>query len=121
MRKILKNNTKTKQYLNSLLKVYITACWANKWGIREFSFSGKFEKENNTYIPLVYDYNDHNGTADQWELVRLDFTTTGYIADWSFNRMVAEDLAKYYNTKENYKNYKRMMEEADEIEFSQKS
>ena len=111
MRKILKNNTKTKQYLNSLPKVYITACWANKWGVREFPFSGKFE----------YDYNDHNGTADQWELIRMDFTTTGYIADWSFNRMVAGDLAKYYNTIENYKNYKRMMEEADEIEFSQKS
>lgn len=101
MKRILKNNTKTKEYLDSLPKVYITACWA-KWGIREFPFSGKFEKENNIYIPLVYDYDDHNGTADQWELRRIDFTTTGYIADWSFNKLVAEDLAEFYNNKNSF-------------------
>ena len=107
MKRILKNNTKTKEYLGSLPKVYITACWA-KWGIREFPFSGNFEKENNIYIPLVYDYDDHNGTADQWELRRIDFTTTAYIADWTFSKTVAEDLAEYYNVRDNYGVYKNI-------------
>ena len=111
MKKVLKNNAKTKEYLNSLPKIYITGCWA-RWGIMEFPFTGKFYKEvyndKITYIPLVYVYNDHNGTADQWELKRIDFTTTGIIADWTFNKRIAKSLAEYYNMLDSFNNYKNI-------------
>lgn len=40
MKKILDNNKETKDYLNSLPKVYIAACWAG-WGVRDFAFCSK--------------------------------------------------------------------------------
>ena len=104
MKKILKNNEKTNEYLKSLTPVYIIACWAN-WGIREYPFSGEFTKvkypgqKDWIYIPLVWDYNDHNGYADQYELIRLDHTTTGHIFDWTFNKHTAEILVKYLQGK----------------------
>ena len=103
MKKILKNNSKTKEYLNSLPKIYVTARWA-KWGVKEYPFSGEFKEAklgNCTYfLPLVYDYRDNNGTTDEYHLVPLPKVTTGQIADWSFYPFPAQDLADYYNSKE---------------------
>ena len=41
MKKVLNNTKETKEYLNSLPKVYIAACWAG-WGVAGFPFSGKY-------------------------------------------------------------------------------
>ena len=39
--KILNNSKETKEYLNSLPKAYIAACWAG-WVVLGFPFSGKY-------------------------------------------------------------------------------
>ena len=71
MAKILKNNKETKEYLNSLPKAYIAACWAG-WG-------------------------DFNGAADEWHLISIYDTTTGFIAGWSFNEAMLKDYVRLKN------------------------
>ena len=77
MKKILENSKETKEYLNSLPKAYIVACWAG-WGVCEFPFSGKYADKDKT-IPLVWDHYDFNGATDEWHLVPINSTTTGVI------------------------------------------
>lgn len=93
MKKILKNNAKTKKYLESLPKIYMIACWAG-YGVREFPYAGKCDENG---IPYVYDYDDHNGTVDQYELRKLTNTTTGWIYAWTIGKNCANDLANYAN------------------------
>lgn len=96
MRKILKNNKKTKAYLDSLPKIYLVGCWA-RYGIMEFPFTEKYFSEKGISIPIVYDYDDHNGTCDNWYLRRIDHTTTGQIVLWTQSKSVASKIAELYN------------------------
>ena len=97
MKKILKNNGKTKAYLDSLPKIYLVGCWA-KYGISEYPFTGKYEQnENGISIPLVYDYDDRNGTCDNWYLRRIDHTTTGQIIMWTQSKSMASKVAELFN------------------------
>ena len=95
MKKILPNNAETKNYLESLPRVYIAACWAG-WGVRDFPFSGKYADKEKT-IPLVWDYYDFNGAADEWYLVPINQTTTGIIAGWSFSEAMLKDYTRLKN------------------------
>ena len=97
MRKVLKNTLKNKEYLNHLPTIYLVGCWA-KCGVREYHFTGKYEQdENGISIPLVYDYDDHNGTCDNWYLRRLDHVTTGQIIMWTQRPSIAFEVAKLFN------------------------
>ena len=97
MRKILKNNKKTKAYLDSLPKIYLVGCWA-KYGVQDYPFTGKYEtNKNGISIPLVYDYDDCNGTCDNYYLRRLDHVTTGQIIMWTQSKNVANKVAELYN------------------------
>ena len=93
--KVLINSLKTKEYLDSLPRVYIAACWAG-WGIRSFPFSGKYKDKEKT-IPLVWDYCDFNGAVDEWHLTSIYNTTTGLIAGWSFNKSMLQDYVRLKN------------------------
>ena len=92
MKKVLQNNEENRKLITELPKVYIIGCWA-RWGVRGFPFV----KLNKNLIPLVYNYNDYNGTADQWELIPITYTTTGYIFDWSFSEERAKYIAELFN------------------------
>lgn len=99
MKKVLKNNEKTKEYLKNLPKIYLVACWA-RFGIREFPFTGKFVKDEtrgDIYVPLVYDYDDLNGTCDNYFLRKITNTTTGIVIMWTQNKNIAEKIAAMYN------------------------
>lgn len=89
MKKVLDNNLETKEYLNTLPKIYLVVEWA-MYGVMEFPFTGKYKNiDNYPYpIPLVYNYDDHNGVADNWYLMPITYTTTGRIRGW-YNK--AED------------------------------
>lgn len=101
MRKVLKNNKKTKAYLDSLPKIYLVACWA-KFGVQEYPFTEKYFSENGISIPLVYDYDDHNGTCDNYYLRRLDRVTTGMIALWTQSKSMACKVAELLNKEMGY-------------------
>lgn len=102
--KILVNSSETRNYLDSLPRVYIAACWAG-WGVRGFAFSGKYKDKEKT-IPLVWDYYDFNGTADEWHRISIYDTTTGFIAGWSFNEEMLRDYTRLKNIerKEEWRN-----------------
>ena len=95
MKKILNDTKKTREYLDSLPKVYIAACWAG-CGVAAFPFSGKYADKNHT-IPLVWKYCDFNGTANEWHLMSIYNTTTGIIAGWSFNKSMLKDYVRLKN------------------------
>lgn len=92
---VLDNCKETREYLDSLPKVYIAACWAG-WGVRDFPFSGRYLDQQKT-IPLVWDYCDFNGAADEWHLVPINRTTTGMIMGWSFNEKMLRDYVRLKN------------------------
>ena len=97
MKRILKNTPKTRKYLESLPKMSIVACWA-KYGVRTFPFSGKYEKSSTGVdIPLVWQYDDKNGTCDHYYLRSILLTTTGFIKCWTPYEDVARDIADTYN------------------------
>lgn len=97
MRKVLKNTIKTKEYLDSLPKIYLVGCWA-KYGVREYPFTGKYEQdENGISIPIVYDYDGHNGTCDNYYLRKLNNVTTGQILLWTQSKNVANKVAELFN------------------------
>lgn len=96
MRKVLKNTSKTQEYLNSLPKIYIVGRWA-RYGVREYLFTEKYFSENGFSLPLVYDYYDGNGTCDEWRLCRIDHVTTGDIILWTQNEYVARRVAELFN------------------------
>lgn len=96
MRKVLKNKPKTRAYLDKLPKIHMVGCWA-KYGVRTFPFTGKYIKKDGMSIPLVYDYDDHNGTCDNYYLRRIDYTTTGSVIMWTQNEAVARRIAESLN------------------------
>lgn len=99
MKKVLHNNAKTKKYLDSLKKVYLIGCWA-RFGVWEFPFTGKFVHDDVLgYVPLVYDYDDRNGTVDNYYLRKLTDVTTGSIIEYSFSKEHAQYIADALNSK----------------------
>ena len=99
MRKVLKSTPKTEVYLDSLPKIYLVACWAG-YGVMEFPFTGKYVQDkyrNNISVPLVYDYDDFNGTCDNWYLRKITNTTTGQIVVWTQSKSVASKIAELFN------------------------
>lgn len=78
-------------------KVYLIVCWA-RWGIREYHWTGEWLiGTNNIPQPIVYYYNDHNGTYEEYQKIPITFTTTGICADWSFYKSMAQNLADKLN------------------------
>ena len=92
LKKKLKRNEKTQKYLNGLPKIYLIGCWAH-WGLREFAFSGKYKRYGNLMIPLVWQYDDHNGATDNYYLKPITVTTSGVIITWTFDKIAAEQIA----------------------------
>lgn len=97
-KKLPGSSPKTTAYLSKLPKVYLVACWA-RYGVRTFPFAGKFVTKDGKLIPLVYDYDDHNGTCDYYWLRPITHTTTGFIKGWSFQINLAEAAAEKFNEK----------------------
>lgn len=96
---VLPRTEEVQEYLKSLPKFYLVACWA-RYGVVEFPYSGKDvfdEKEG--YVPLIWEYDDHNGTSDEYYLRKITDTTTASIWNWYNNKSVAEDVAKKLNEK----------------------
>ena len=97
MKKILDNSKETRDYLNYLKNVYLVACWAS-YDVMEFPFSGKY-KDKEHLQPLVWQYDDFNGTADTWYLRPIEDTTTGSIYLWAFSKEDAYRIAEKKNAK----------------------
>lgn len=95
MKKILENTPKTREYLESLPKIYMIACWIG-CGVRGFPFAGKCTTDG---IPFVWMYDDQNGTCDRYFLRKLTDTTTGWIYAWTTSESRAKEIAAWINEK----------------------
>lgn len=95
MEKILENTPETREYLESLPKIYMIAYWAG-YGVREFPFAGKYTIDG---IPFVWIYDDCNGTCDCYFVRKLTYTTTGWIYAWTTSKSRAEEIAAALNEK----------------------
>lgn len=89
----LNDNKKNNAYVESLPTYYVVALWA-RWGIMEVKFSGRYKTENGVKIPLVWQWDDHNGTYKEWILRDIRYTTTGFIKGWYYNKADAEVAVK---------------------------
>lgn len=96
MRRVLKDNSKTRAYLESLPKMYMVGCWAG-YGVNDFPFTGKYIVKDGISIPLVYQYDDFNGTRSNWYLRPITRTTTGAVLIWTQHKSIAERIAKLLN------------------------
>ena len=100
LRKRLPDNQKTRDKLAKLPKIYLIACWAH-YGVLEFPFSGKYKKVKDAdgplvrYIPLVWDFDDHNGVYPEYVLRPITWTTTAAIRGWVSNEQQAKDTAEF--------------------------
>lgn len=97
LKKYLEDSPEVQAFVNSLPKIYLVGCWAH-YGIQTHHFTGKFEYDKNLemQVPLVYQYDDHNGTRPEYVLRKITNTTTGSIITWSERRSVAQHIADLY-------------------------
>lgn len=93
LKKYLECTPENKTYVESLPKIYLIGCWA-RYGIRECANTLQVDKEG---IPLVYDYNDHNGCYEEYELVPIHRVTTGRVYAWSTSKEAAQHVADLMN------------------------
>lgn len=93
LKKYLEYTPENKTYVKSLPKIYLIGCWA-RYGIRECANTLQVDKEG---IPLVYDYNDHNGCYKEYELVPIHRVTTGQVYAWSTSKKAAQHVADLMN------------------------
>lgn len=93
MKSVLQRTEKNLDKLEKLETIYLVGYWT-KAGVREFWYANMVNKDG---IPLVYQYDDHNGTTDQYELKPITYTTTGLIYCWTFNKDKAEFIAECIN------------------------
>lgn len=82
LRKSLPYNKRNKKRIEKLPRIYLVACLA-RWGVIEHAYAGKNTKNG---IPLVYQFDDHNGTHWEYCLRRITDTTTGATYKWFFDK-----------------------------------
>lgn len=93
MNQRLKWNEKNDRFVKSLPKIYLVGYWAS-YGVMEYPFANKYTKDG---IPYVYNFDDHNGTYDEYVLEPITNVTTGVIKVWSFNKAIANEIVDVYN------------------------
>lgn len=99
----LECNDKNDKYIQSLRKVYLVGYWA-RYGVLEFPYTGKMVEDSEFgLIPLVYDFDDHNGTYDEYVLRKLNHVTTGQVITYAFNKEIAQMLVDKLNMLEEMK------------------
>ena len=96
MIKTMPDSHKTKRKLMKMPKIYLIYSAAD-FGWYEFSFSGRYKNG----VPLVWQYDDHNGTTDNWYLRKITNTTAFPIYTWTFDRLQIGPLMKAFKEADN--------------------
>lgn len=74
-------------------KLYCVFLWA-KFGVLETVWAGKFDDKGH---PLTIQYIDHNGEYEHYYIAPWYRESTGTPMAYSFNKDMAENLAKRFN------------------------
>lgn len=105
--KSMPDNEKTHKKLAKMPDIYALHLWAG-YGKGTYKFAGKYVKRKLSdptnpkkkfiwMVPLVWHYNDHNGTYPEYILMPIDYVTTGQTIHWSFSERKIDWLAKILN------------------------
>ena len=79
------NDPEITRILADCRTIYLIGCWA-KYGYLPLPFAGKYKFTE----PLVWMFNDHNGTYDEFILTPITKATTGMIIGWTFDEEEAK-------------------------------
>lgn len=93
MTTVMQNGKKAARRLEKLPILYVVGMWA-RYGVRPYRNSCRTDRYG---MPLVWEYYDGNGTCDEWHLVPVTDTTTGWVMAWSTNEGYAQRLADAMN------------------------
>lgn len=85
---------KQQEKVDNSQSVYLIVQYAH-WCVREYKWTGKFEIRDGIPIPIVYDYDDHNGTFEEYAKRPITLVTTGLIFDWTFYKHSASKIAEW--------------------------
>lgn len=91
--KTLDSSAETKEYLNTLPKIYLKVRWV-EYGILDFPFSGFYKDLKGKAVPLVWNFNDYNGAYEEYVLEPITFTTTAEQVGWTFDKKEADEWFK---------------------------
>ena len=100
IQKKIEYNPENKKEIEAMPKIYLVATWA-KTGVWELPFAGIYEYDKYMLcdVPMVYQYDDFNGTEDGYWLRKITCTTTGFIIDWTFDKEEAQRMADEMNAR----------------------
>lgn len=99
MRKVIRDTLRNQRKIakiKQLPKIYIIGRWA-RYGVREYYFTGKYTTIDGVSIPLVYNYDDCNGTDSLWRLLPITYVTSGCVLLWTQHEEVACSVARLCN------------------------
>jgi hypothetical protein len=86
------NDPEITRILANCRTIYLIGHWA-QYGYLPLPFSGEYKFTE----PLVWMFNDHNGTYDEFILIPITKITTGYVIDWTFDEEEAKRKVKELN------------------------
>lgn len=103
VKKIISSSKEAEARLSAMPKMYLVGYWGY-YGVMVFPFSGKYERREGKMgypidVPLVYQYDDHNGTCSDYFLRPIDYTTTGQIILWTQDGYRAKQIVNLYEEK----------------------
>lgn len=93
LKKYLECTPENRAYVESLPKIYLIGCWA-RYGFMECANTLQTDKDG---IPLVYDFDDHNGCYEEYVLKPIHHVTTGQAYAWSTSKEAARHVADMMN------------------------
>lgn len=99
MRKVIRETRRNQRKiakLKQLPKMYIIGRWA-RYGVRDYYFTGKYTMVDGVSVPLVYSYDDCNGTDPLWRLLPITYVTSGCVLLWTQREEVARSAARLFN------------------------
>lgn len=94
-KKHLPDNAATDKFLKGLPMLYILVKYA--WYACAEQRYAYTEVIDGKPIPMVYQYDDHNGTYPEWCLIPATWVTTGGVYCWSPHKRVIEQIAEHEN------------------------
>lgn len=97
----------TKRLVDKIEKstsVYLVGYWA-RWGVMEYKWTGRWvhDTDTNDVRPIVYYYDDHNGTFEEYQMIDIYNTTSGGKFMWTFYEKAAKKVAAMLEAEEEKK------------------
>lgn len=91
----LPDNERTKRRLEQLPRIHILVKYA--WYAVDSVPYAYTKVIDGDPVPMVYVFDDHNGTYAEWKLIPATYVTTGGVYCWSIHENVIKTIAEHEN------------------------